>query len=73
MKTAIFKYKCRLCGEEYEDSYTSEDIAQEVLIDLVYKYPMPKGLIGVSPTLLGTHSGCKVGYGVSDLIGYITV
>lgn len=72
MKEAVFKYKCRLCGETHDDAHTSEDNAQLLLPHIVYQHhDPPAGLIGVIPTLIATHPGCKLGYGVSDLIGYI--
>jgi len=71
MKTAIFQYKCRLCGKVYNDAHTSENNALMTVICSINKRPMPKGLIGMQPELIGIHAGCKSGCGVSDLIGYI--
>jgi len=72
MNTATFKYKCRLCGKTYSGASTSEELAQMVLLCTTSRREMPGPLIGKQPELIETHHGCKVGYGVSDLIGYTT-
>lgn len=71
MKTAKFQYKCRLCGEVYKEGSTSEENAQYILISIAYNFDDPEPVIGVKPTMIGIHSGCKIGCGISDLIGYI--
>lgn len=73
MKTAKFQYKCRLCGETYNDSCTAEKNAFYLLVSIVHSLPNPKPVVGIIPTMVDIHSGCKVGSGVSDLIGYIVV
>ncbi len=70
-KTAIFEYKCRLCGERYQGAHTSVELAQHLLLSIVYGWNPPAGIIGMNPTLIATHPGCKLGYGVSDFLGYI--
>lgn len=71
MRTAIFQYTCRLCGETYNDTHTSEQNARTVLICTAHRQPMPSHLFGTQPEMIGLHAGCKSGYGVSDLIGYV--
>ena len=71
MKTAIFRYKCRSCGEEYDDAHTSEENALMTLICTIQDKPMPSKMIGVQPAMVDIHSNCKKGSGVSDLMGYI--
>ena len=73
MKTAKFQYKCRLCGETYNDACTHEDNAQMVLICTVLGQKMPSRLHGDQPDLISIHSSCKAGHGISDLIGYVVV
>ncbi len=70
MEHAVFQYQCRLCGEKYKDVHTSKENAAMLLVCIVYGHEIPKKLIGMPPTFLGTHTGCKKGYGISDLIGY---
>ncbi|MCK4828812.1 hypothetical protein KA005_74495 [bacterium] len=81
MKTAKFRYKCRLCGEIYTDACASKKTALMVLIRVVSEQFISKKPIGIQspfpesnpliPRLIDIHSGCKAGLGVSDLIGYI--
>ncbi len=70
MTPANFEYKCRLCGENYIDGSTSKENAQIILICTVLGEKMPHYFIGSRPNMIGLHSGCKLGYGVSDLLGY---
>lgn len=70
-ETASFQYKCRLCGEIESNPHTSPDNAQAVLVCTVLGLPQPKHLIGSSVTMISTHAGCPMGYGVTDLIGYV--
>lgn len=71
MQIAKFQYKCRLCGKIYNDSCTSEENARIVLISTVVGVPMPKKMIGIQPELIDIHFDCKIGHGISDLVGYI--
>ncbi len=71
MSEARFQYKCRLCGEIYTDACSGEDVAQHTLICTVHGYDMPQKYIGIQPQMFDLHSGCKAGYGVGDLLGYI--
>jgi len=71
MKTAIFQYRCRLCGKVYDDSCTNENHAQQILVAVVHGYTMPEILIGQPLALISCHAGCEMGHGVSDLIGYV--
>ena len=66
-----FQYKCRLCGEIYSDGYTSNKNAFNILVCTVSNTTMPKEFIGMQPTLVSIHCGCKKGSGISDLIGII--
>jgi len=71
MKTANFQYKCRLCGEIFNDSCTSPGNAEIILICTVLGQQMPDKFFGTQPTMVTIHHGCKKGHGVADLIGYI--
>lgn len=71
MDTAVFQYKCRLCGEVFDDAITSPENAQITLICTVTNKPMPEKFIGIQPEMIELHAGCKKGYGVADLIGYV--
>lgn len=59
METARFQYKCRLCGEIYQSICTSEEKAHTMLSCMVRNRPGYE-----------LHSDCKLGYGISDIIGY---
>jgi len=71
MKTAKFQYKCRLCGEIYDGACTGEINALNILMHIVFGISLPEDLFGVLPSMVSIHAGCKVGYGVADLIGYV--
>ena len=73
MKTAIFQYKCRLCGMMYDGEHTSEANAQQFLLHAVYGLDLlPETLKAfMEIVLISTHTGCPMGYGVSDLCGYV--
>ena len=70
MRTAIFQYKCRLCGEIEENPRTAEENALPILIASVegFTYPLP---VGDQPKMTGIHAACKKGIGVTDLIGVV--
>ena len=72
MKTAKFQYKCRLCGEVYSGSCTSEENAFMALVSIVLGHKLPL-TIGNQPRMIEVHPGCKAGHGIADLIGTITV
>ena len=73
MKIAKFQYKCRLCGEIYTSGETCEDIARTCLICVTLDIDPTKALghIGTPPSMVETHTACKKGFGIADLIGYI--
>lgn len=72
MKTAKFQYKCRLCGEVYDEgAWTSEENAGIILICTIIQKSVPKKFSEIQPDMVGIHVSCKVGRGVSDLIGYV--
>ena len=72
MKTAKFQYKCRLCGEIYSGSCTSEENAFMILVAITLDKKIPL-MVGTQPIMIEIHPGCKAGHGVADLIGTITV
>jgi len=72
MKTAKFRYKCRLCGEIYSGPCTSEENAFLILVAITLGQKIPL-TIGNQPRMTEIHPGCKVGHGIADLIGTITV
>ncbi len=69
MKIATFQYKCRQCGEIYSDGHISPEGAMHILIATVNGRRMSDHSVVTQPNLIGLHSRCKEGYGVSDLIG----
>ncbi len=70
-KTAIFKYKCRLCGKQFPGEHTSPELAPQYILHAVYGFNLQPGLIGTEVRTVSTHASCTEGYGIADLIGYV--
>jgi len=65
-KEALYKYKCRRCGETYEGGISGENLA---LLN-IFKILSGKRLEGIQLKLVDVHILCKNGgYGISDFIG----
>lgn len=64
-KGGFLRYRCRMCGEEFQDTHVP-DVSRAVSA-IVYGFPNPWN--GVLPKLVETHYHKNVGYGVADLIG----
>ena len=81
MIEAVFRYKCRLCGERFDGAHTSPSNAQHYLLHAVYGFRLG-GTLGAfcAPKLIESHSCVfkhpaptvpdQTGAGVADLIGY---
>lgn len=67
---ARFQYRCRLCGEVYTDGSSGTGIAYQILISTVLGVKLDR-IMGIPPQLLSIHAACKMGLGVSDLLGYV--
>jgi hypothetical protein len=61
------RYRCRLCGEEYQNVHVP-DVTRAVSA-IVYDFPNPWPLSAGLPQLIETHYHEDGSYGVSDLIG----
>jgi len=69
MKEAVFKYKCRMCGKEFDGVCCGEKFAPMVLQEILLNVDL--GTKGFKGHLIESHI-CKMGnHGVGDLIGYI--
>ena len=72
MKTAVFQYRCRRCGELYDSGLeTGASRADHVLIAAMHKMAVGNDLV---LPLLDVHTSCVVdgvtGTGMADLAGY---
>lgn len=68
MKTAMYEFKCRRCGEIKNDTGTGESNALMFLIEV-----LDKGSISKFSGMLSIWNICHCedgGVGVSDIIGY---
>jgi hypothetical protein len=65
-KGGMLRYKCRMCGEEFQNTHVP-DVSRAVSA-IVYDFPNPWPNGGVLPSLIETHYH-KDGFGVADLIG----
>lgn len=65
-KDGMLRYKCRMCGEEYESVHVP-DVSLAVL-HIIHDWPSPWPLSGIWPSLIETHYH-KDGTGVADLVG----
>ena len=68
-KTAVFKYKCRLCGEVFSNGDTSGFNGFRLLVHAALDVGYIDDLIGSAPGMVDLHYDCKKGIGVGDLIG----
>lgn len=73
MKTAKFRYKCRLCGQIEDNSCTSVRNAESYLYALVYNGEIAKTQIGIPPTMTTYHMCIDGNTGIMDLLGFIVV
>ena len=68
MKEAVFRYKCRMCGKEFDGVCCRENLALTVLQEILLDIDL--GTKGFKGHLIEHHI-CKTGnHGVGDLIGY---
>lgn len=67
-KGGMLRYRCRMCGEEFEDTHVP-DVSRAVSA-IVYGWGNPWPQSGIWKSLVEVHYH-KDGYGVADLIGGI--
>ncbi len=63
----IAKYKCRLCGKEYESVITGEVLARRCMYQTVYGIKSGEPLC---PTIYEMHHCDNGSFGISDFLGF---
>lgn len=66
MKGGMLRYRCRMCGEEYENKHVPD--VSLAISHIVYGWDNPWPQSGIWAALVEPHYH-KDGYGVADLIG----
>lgn len=66
-KGGMLRYKCRMCGEEFQNTHVP-DVSRAVSA-IVFGFPNPWPTSGIWPRLIEPHYHKGRGYGVADLIG----
>lgn len=68
-KGGMLHYRCRMCGEEFQNTHVPD--VPRAISAIVYGFPNPWPNGGVLPHLVEPHYHKDDGYGVADLIGGI--
>jgi hypothetical protein len=63
----MLRYRCRMCGEEFEDKHVPD--VERAVGAIVYGFPNPWPQSGVWARLIEPHFHTDGNMGVADLIG----